>query len=238
MQKIKRAKTLTSFSDLKVSSNNFNTKDIEYKEGLSLFEKANLAYKNNLFVSGWYNQSTLSLLIHNSDNHLSPSLQEKYHISLLVDNQQVVACGIIDKEELTISIFVKSDCRGKNYGSKIINKTLAETNLTTDDIYAQHGVKGSSVFYNKNNIVTFISPRNFEYFRKRSLLHIYGDITLRKEYIKKDILNHQKHQQNTPVKNILSHIKSSNIAFQPINENYVQLQEDTKTQSTSSKRKP
>lgn len=217
MQKIKRAKTIKSFSDLVIKQENFNSAlETEVSENLMcLFTKANIAYKSSLFVSGWYNESTFRLLIQNENSDLRSDLLKKYSISLLKnDKNEYVACGIIDKEERSISIFVKKNARGHSYGSKIIDKSLKEANLTSDEVYAQYGIDGSSTFYAKNNIITFRTIRNIAYFRKNKIEHIYLNKPLMYEYIKEEI-KHMKSKDpkfSTSVSNILDLIPSVSIS--------------------------
>lgn len=220
MQKIKRAKTIKSFSDLVIKQEDLKIDLIQSEDNMCLYTKASIAYKASLFVSGWYNESIFRLLIQNKNSDLNEAFINKYSISLLKNNNnEYIACGIIDKEERSISIFVKKTERGHNYGSKIIEKTLKEARLTTDDVYAQYGISGSSTFYAKNNIITFRTLRDILYFEKNKIKHIYLNKTLMQEYIKEEIkqMKSKDPQFNTSITEILDTIPSSSLTKPMVN---------------------
>jgi hypothetical protein len=114
---------------------------------------------------------------------------------------------------------VKKTERGHNYGSKIIEKTLKEARLTTDDVYAQYGISGSSTFYAKNNIVTFRTLRDIFYFKKKKIKHIYLNKTLMKEYIKEEIkqMKSKDPKFNTYISEIIDNIPSSSLTKPMVN---------------------
>lgn len=215
MQKINRAKTLKSFSDLKLPQQLITISSVE-EENANIFLKAKIAHNSQLFVSGWYNESIFRLLIKNEKTPLSKSLYEKYAIALIKNSEgNYVACSIIDKEERSISVFVKPEARGQSYGSTVIEKILKETNLTNNDVYAQLGISGSAKFYSKNNIITFLTLRNYNFFVKNKIEHIYNNKQLMNDYITKEIL-FAKSKQNiseTSVESIIHQIPSVSMSF-------------------------
>ena len=235
MQQIKRSTIKKSLSELSSLNCDYEFNSINKDEQqLTLLEKASLALANKLFISGWYNQSVFDkILINSKSTYNSIDLSFKFHISLLKHNDEYVACGLIDSEEQCISIFVKDNFRGMNFGTKIIEKTLKEANMTKDDIYAQYGKPGSSVFYAKNNIVTFRNERDYSYFRKRKLLDIYNNPDKRKNFINNEIqvAKAKISQKHTLISKILDKIPSISNSLNYHNDNDLNISSNyTKTE--------
>lgn len=197
------------FKDRDISTHHLNDKQ------KSLIEKAKTAIQQKLFISGWYNQEIFLKLIDCSSSTQSSyrdKILNRYSVTLLEDNGNYIAAGIIDKEERCISIFVKEEFRSKGYGKKIVEKTLYEADSTVNDIYAQFGKPGSTIFYQKNNIVTFRVPRDHYYFRRNKKMNIYLDPIKRKEFIINQITeakNKEINKKCTTISKILDVIPSS-----------------------------
>jgi hypothetical protein len=109
---------------------------------------AKLAYENNMFVPGWQMVEHYFETMNYEDSD--------YWISMLYEGDMPIAAATFNMKEYFLSVYVKPEFRGNQYGNLIIEQILKEKGLSKDEVYAFIGEDGTEEFYKKNGIACFV----------------------------------------------------------------------------------
>lgn len=109
---------------------------------------AQIAQEHKLYVPNWNIQEHYSEIIEHNE-------KSNYFINVFFHNNNPIAALTLHKKEKFINVFVLPSYRGKNFGKKIIEESLLEYHLKSDQVHAFIGEEGSEEFYRKSGIACF-----------------------------------------------------------------------------------
>ncbi len=127
-------------------------------------ELAQCALDNHLYVGGWFMQHLILETLATQKKQKENSFVILYHQEALPQTnpldktkyvKKAVACGIYERKQQTVSIYVKPKYRKYGYGSQILQKLLRKIKKQPTQVLAGIGIGGSDKFFEKNGVFSF-----------------------------------------------------------------------------------
>lgn len=130
---------------------------------------AQVARDNQLFIHGWQQFEHYLDILENNE-------KSNYLITVLFLQKKAVAAVCLHKKELSISVYVDPQYRGKNLGIKVIDKLVKEHKVKKENLHAFMGEDGTFDFFKKAGIACFedeisLTPTETEQFLNHEITY-------------------------------------------------------------------